>query len=138
MMLEGASYLLTLLAWLALEQDELEKAEALITESLTRADAEQHKLARVSGLLIRARLAARQERWAEAEAAASQALDLCRAMPYPYGEARALYTAGMNLARQGKASSARKRLDEARGILTGLGERLYGQRIEQALKTLPR
>jgi tetratricopeptide (TPR) repeat protein len=81
MVLEGASYLLTLLAWLALEQDELEKAEALITESLTRADAEQHKLARVSGLLIRARLAARQEQWAEAEAAATQALELCRGMP---------------------------------------------------------
>jgi hypothetical protein len=44
----------------------------------------------------------------------------------------------MNLARQGKAPSARKRLDEARAILTGLGERLYGQRIEQTLKTLPR
>jgi tetratricopeptide (TPR) repeat protein/transcriptional regulator with XRE-family HTH domain len=138
MMLEGASYLMTLLAWLAVEQGELEKATMLVEESLTRAEAEQHQLARVSALVIRARLEARQGHWPEAEAAATQALDLSRAMPYPYGEARALYTLGMHLAQMGQAASARKRLDEALGMLHQLGERLYAQRIEQTLKTLPR
>jgi transcriptional regulator with XRE-family HTH domain/tetratricopeptide (TPR) repeat protein len=135
--LEGASYLFTLLAWLALEQDELEKADALVAESLTRADAEQHKLARVSALQIQARLSARNAQWPAAGKAIEEALALCRAMPYPYGEARVLYTAGALLTRKGERTAARKQLEAAHAILTQLGERLYAQHVEQAVKTLP-
>ncbi len=132
--LEGASYLLTLLAWLALVEDDLGNAETLVEESLKRAAAERHTLARVSALQVRAQLASRQECGAPALADAEEALALCHAMPYPYGEARALYVLGGVLATQGERAAARKRWEECRRILTGLGERLYLQHVEQALK----
>src|SRR5262249_10126169 len=115
-----------------------ERAETLIAQGSERARVSQQLLAWVDALRIQALLRIRQLHWAEAEAALEEALLLCRAMPYPWAEAKALYVCGLLHQAKGEQEVARKRLEAALAICARLGERLYAEQMEQALAVLER
>ena len=76
--------------------------------------------------------ATRQRRWEEGEAALEEALALCRAMPYPYAEVKALYVCGQHHAARSELEEARETYEAALTICTRLGEHLYAEQIEHA------
>ncbi len=129
---------LPLLGWAALEGGEEERADVLIAAGIGRARTSQDRLALVDALRIQAQLCLRQQRWAEAETALEEALILCRAMPYPWAEAKALYVSGLLHRAKGELELAREQMEAALAICARLGERLYAERIEAALAKLER
>ena len=131
-----ATPLLPLLAWAHLEASDLHLADVVATEALDRCRREQHQLALLDALRIRALLEVHRGRWDEAAAALDEALALARPMPYPYAEAKALDMYGQLFTAQGEWALAREKYQAALAILHRLGERLYAQRIERALTTL--
>ncbi len=84
-------------------------------------------------LRIQALLGIRQHYWGEAQNALEEALALCREMPYPYAEAKALYVYGLLHQARGEPAPARERLEAALVILNRLGERLYAEHVERVL-----
>jgi hypothetical protein len=72
----------------------------------------------------------------EAEAALEETLALCRTLPCPYAEAKALAVYGQLHAARGEPERARERYMAARAICEQLGERLYRPQIERALAEL--
>lgn len=131
-----ATPLLSLLAWAHLEVGDLHLADVVATEALDRCRREQHQLALLDALRVRALLDVRRGRWNEATAALDEALALARPMPYPYAEAKALDMYGQLFTAQGEWALAREKYQAALAILDPLGERLYAQWIERALTTL--
>lgn len=134
---EGVAQILTLLAWAQLELDDEAQTESLVALSITRAITEQNRLALVDALRVRALWAMRRQRWQDAHGALEEALSLARAMPYPYGMARVLFTEGLVRAHEGDPGAARSHLEASKAICAQLGERLYGRSIEGALANLP-
>jgi len=126
-----------LVAWASADLGDLEQAEAIITDMLTRAALQEQHLVLVDMLRIKAILATRGKHWEEAEAALEEALSLARAMPYPYAEAKALAIYGRLHAALSEPAWAREKYKAALTICTRLGERLYAEHIEHALKMLP-
>jgi tetratricopeptide (TPR) repeat protein/transcriptional regulator with XRE-family HTH domain len=125
--------LLSPLAWAYLELGDMAHAHALVARAVLLAAPERNLFELAAARRIEARLAMRQERWPEAEAAVEASLALSRAMPYPYGEAKALYISGLLLAARGKPAPARERFKQALAICGQLGERLYAEQIERVL-----
>ena len=124
---------LALLAWTHLEVGEVGQAQALLSQVLNTARQERMKPALVHVLRVQALLLSRQERWQEAEQDLQEALTLCHKMATPYFEAKTLYAAALVSRKKKEFGPARQRLEEAFGICTRLGERLYAQHIEQLL-----
>jgi tetratricopeptide (TPR) repeat protein len=108
--------------------ERLEVAIAIATATARREVLELVDALRVKGLL-----AARQRRWKDARAALDEAITLCRAMPYPYAEAKALYVYGQLYAARGEPTQACEKYRAALAICDRLGEGLYRPRIEQDL-----
>ncbi|WIG58291.1 MAG: hypothetical protein OJF49_001036 [Ktedonobacterales bacterium] len=133
---ESAAHPVALLAWVRLELGDVMQARVLATQSLTRAVAEQNQLAQVEALRVSALIALRERQMVEAARSLDEALLLCRAMPWPYGEARVLYVYGMLAAQQGIPENAHTHLDAAAALLTALGERLYLEQVERTLSAL--
>jgi len=125
--------LLPLLAWACIEVGDEAQAKLLLDWAAPQAEAQHHRLALLDVLRVRARLALRQQRWREADTMLDQALALCRAMPYPYAEAKALYCRGQVFAAMGKPEQAREHYLQTRAICLQLGEKLYLSQIERAL-----
>jgi tetratricopeptide (TPR) repeat protein len=125
-----------LLAWAEAETGDLERAEALLMDCVSRATAAQHHLALVDALRVSALLATQRERWQEAADTLEQSLALAQPMPYPYAVAKALYAYGLLHAARGAPEQARARYTEALAILQTLGERPYAARIRVALGRL--
>jgi tetratricopeptide (TPR) repeat protein/transcriptional regulator with XRE-family HTH domain len=130
-------FLLPSLAWAQLELGEEDQAQRLLEQACTGATGEQVRLVLAEASLVQARLAAHQERWQVAEEALETALHLCRAMPWPYGEAKTFYVAGLVSCQRGETAQARAHFAAALTILQHLGERLYAKVIQQALDQLP-
>jgi class 3 adenylate cyclase/tetratricopeptide (TPR) repeat protein len=86
---------------------------------------------RVQGMILTAR-----ENWEEAEGALREAASLAREMPYPYGEARALYAYGVLQQRRGAPAEAVELLGRAREIFRALGARPDLERTEDTLAEL--
>jgi tetratricopeptide (TPR) repeat protein len=86
---------------------------------------------RVKGLLL-----TRQRRWEDARAALDETITLCRAMPYPYVEAKAHYVYGQLHTAMGETARAGERFEQALILCHRLGERLYAERIECMLLEL--
>ena len=124
--------LLPLVAWAQLALDRDAAAAATLAASKARCG----RLWRVDALRMEAMLARKQGRWGEAEAALEETLTLCRAMPYPYAETKALYVFGQVHAAKGEPGRAREKYEQALAICARLGEGLYRRRIEQALGDL--
>jgi predicted ATPase/class 3 adenylate cyclase/transcriptional regulator with XRE-family HTH domain len=125
--------LLPLLAWACIELGDVEQAEQLLDQAAPLAEAQHHNLALIDVLRVRALLAVTRRRWQEAETSLDHALVLCRAMPHPYAEAKALYGLGQLEAARGTTEQARERFLQAQAICVRLGEGLYLQHIERAL-----
>jgi tetratricopeptide (TPR) repeat protein len=125
-----------LLAWAEADTGDMERAEALLADCVSRATAAEHNFALVDALRVRALLATRRERWQEAADALNQSLALARPMPYPYAVAKALYAYGLLHAARGEPELARVRYTEALAILQTFGERPYAARVREALGRL--
>jgi tetratricopeptide (TPR) repeat protein len=124
------------LAWARAVLGDEGSAQVLMERCLTRAWAEQMRLVLVDALRIQAILLQQLRRWEGAERALDETLALCRALPYPYAEAKALYVVGHLHAAKGEPDAARARYEAALAILHRLGERLYAERTELALSEL--
>jgi tetratricopeptide (TPR) repeat protein len=129
-------YVLPPLAWAYLELGDEQRAETLAAESRTRALADHLHLFLVDALRVQALIAVRQARWHDAQQAMEEGLALCRAMPYPYAEAKALYVYGQLYAAKGDRGLARERYEAALAICARLGEGLYRPHVERALTQL--
>jgi tetratricopeptide (TPR) repeat protein/transcriptional regulator with XRE-family HTH domain len=130
--------LLPLLAWAYLEMNREDLAAKMVAEGLARASAMPHCVALLDALRVQAMLASHQHRWQEAKRSLEEALAESRARPCPYAEAKVLYVYGLFYTARRKSQPARERLEAALAICARLGERLYAERIEQALARLGR
>jgi hypothetical protein len=128
---EQRALLLPFLAWEALLLGDEGQAEALAIQGLVFA--RQMRFILPDALRIQALVYLQQARWAETEAALEEALILCRTMPYPWAEAKALYVSGLLHRAKGEQEAAREQLEAALAILNRLGERLYAEQVERAL-----
>ena len=133
----GLVFLLPLLAWAQLELGEEDQAQRLLEQACAGSTGEQVRPVQAEASLVQARLAAHQERWQAAEEALEAALRLCQSMPWPYGEAKTLYVAGLISRQRGETARACAHFKAALTILQRLGERLYARVIQQALGQLP-
>jgi len=124
--------LLPLLAWAQLELDRDEQAAV----TLAACHARRGRLWLVDALRVRAMLAMKQQQWQDAAASLDESLALCRAMPYPYAEAKALYVYGQFHTAKGEPDLAREQYHAALAICERLGEGLYRPHIERALAAL--
>jgi tetratricopeptide (TPR) repeat protein len=129
-------YVLPVLAWAHLESGDETRAEAVVLQSVIRAQAEPNQLALADSLRVQGLVATRQGRWQAAEAALEEALILCRTLPYPYAEAKALYVYGQMRQAKGEPEGARERYEQARAICDRLGEGFYRPHIDRALAAL--
>jgi tetratricopeptide (TPR) repeat protein len=123
-------------AWVQVELGALERAEALLQQNISEAQAQQMRGALECSLRVQALLRLRQARWPEAQAALEEALALCRAMPNPYSEAKVLYIYGLLHRAKGEPELARERFQAALAILNRLGEHHYAAYVERALTPL--
>jgi tetratricopeptide (TPR) repeat protein len=121
--------LLVLLAWAHLELDAVAQAAAIVAQAVTRARATYTRRALVEALWMQAKVAIRQEHWAEARGALDEGVALARRICYPYGEARLLHA---------ELEPARERLEAALAIFLRLGARKDVERVEQAIADLQR
>jgi hypothetical protein len=77
-----------------------------------------------------------QARWEEACALLEEAITRCRAMPYPYAEAKALNVYGQLHTDKGEPEQAREKYQVALWVCERLGEGLYRASIERDLRRL--
>lgn len=133
---ESRPWLVEPLGWAYVELGELERAEALVSQEMTRAIAKHLRYDLMKELRVKALLAMRQERRQEAEQALEESLALCQALRTRYDEAKTLYFYGRLHLQQGEPQQARERFEAALAILNQLGERLYAAHVEQALAML--
>jgi len=127
-------YVLIGMGWAALQSDP-EKAATLIEQGITLARSTQSQRGLTDGLRIRALLAMQQKQWQAAEQSLEEALQVSRSMPFPYGEAKALYVYGLLHQAKTEPERAHEWLEGALAILNRLGERLYAEQVERALAT---
>jgi tetratricopeptide (TPR) repeat protein len=131
--------LLVLLAWAHLDLNETEQAAAVVARAVAQARAIQRPRALVEALWMQARVATRQEQWAQAGRALEEGVAVARAIGYPYGEARLLHLyellGGSQETSDGAGEQAREQLRAALAIFRRLGARLDASRVEEALGT---
>jgi len=135
--LQGAPGIVTralpVLAWAYLERGDGDRAAEIAQDAVTSASSGSQRLTLVEALRIKGMIASRQQRWAAGKAALEEALALSQSMPYPYAEARILYTFGLFYLEQSDHKPARIHLRAARDICKRLGERLYRKHIARRL-----
>jgi tetratricopeptide (TPR) repeat protein len=123
-----------LLAWADGALGQYADAEAHITQVLAAAK----PLLRTDALRTQGLLAIMQRDWSLAVAALDEAIAMCRAMPYPYAELKALWVYGRLEAARGDPVAATERFTQALAICDRLGEGLYRKHIERDLAALAR
>lgn len=128
---------LPLLAWAYVDLGDDARAEAVLARAEARVRDESLPPSVMEVSRVRALLAIRQGRRDDAIGAIEQALTIARSLAYPHGHAKSLYTAGLVYLRDGKTEQARACLTAARTTLGMLGERLYGEPVEDLLASLP-
>jgi tetratricopeptide (TPR) repeat protein len=131
-----ALFILPQYAWALLDLGHEPEAEARALQSCERARARHQHVWLVDGLRVLAMVRLRQARWEDACALLEEAIKLCRAMPYPYAEAKALYVYGQLHAARGEPRQAREHYEAALVICERLGEGLYRPHIQRALAGL--
>jgi hypothetical protein len=128
--------LLPFVAWAQAETGAEDQAQAVVARAIAQAASQHHELALIDALSVQALLAVRRGRWQEAEYVLNVALARCRAMPYPYAEAKVLAIYGQLWAFRGEPARARTSYALALAILQRLGEGLYQPGIGRALAEL--
>ncbi len=129
-------YILSYLTWAYLDLGDMETAVDMAAQAVRRATAGSNGMVLADARRVQAMVAIRQGRWAEAAHDLDEGLSLARRLPYPYAEARLLYTYGELHAAQGAAGPARARLEEALAIFRRLGARQDVVRAERLLAGL--
>jgi tetratricopeptide (TPR) repeat protein/transcriptional regulator with XRE-family HTH domain len=132
----AGKYLFPCLAVAYLEVGKETQAQQVLDQTLARATAQQMRLLLADTRNAQAMLAMRQGRWQAAEEMLAGALEEYRALPAPYGEVKALAAWGSLSLQQREREQAGERFAAALAICARLGERLYAQRIEQALANM--
>jgi tetratricopeptide (TPR) repeat protein len=122
--------------WAAIQLGVEAETATYVADSVESAREQQMHLLLPDALRVQALWEMRRRNWEAAEAALEEALFLCRTMPYPYAEAKALYVYGQLHAARDEPERARARLEEALAICGRLGERLYAGHVEAALAQL--
>ncbi|HYM29208.1 MAG TPA: hypothetical protein VET66_13735, partial [Steroidobacteraceae bacterium] len=128
--------LMPILAWACLARGDADQASAFLDQCASRAAAEGMRPILVHALRVRGLLHARQGERDAARAAFAESLALARAMPHPYAEAQALWAEGTTLAQCGDHAGAQVALSGALALCARLGERLYAEHVERALRAL--
>jgi tetratricopeptide (TPR) repeat protein len=129
--------LLPRLAQAELEVGNFERAERILAEAMSRAEAQNERLATLDALSVRGVLLSKQRRWTDATHAFEEATTMAHAMSYPYAEARTLYKLGLMHSEREAPQQARQCLEEALAIFQRLGAQPYIEWTEQALAELP-
>ena len=124
------------LALAYLELGDEAKAQDLAEGAHARATAVDDRPALCDVLWLRGVLCGRRSQQKEADRMLLEALSLARAMPFPYGEARAHYWYGMMHLRRGERRQARQHLQDALAIFRRLGDRLHARAVEIRLQNL--
>lgn len=132
----GMNAVFPVLAWALVETGELEEAGALLARGEICARERDDRLTLVDLLWVHALLLLRQSQLRQAAGILKEACTLCRAMPYPYGEARNLYLTGLLHMQKDEPVRARVCLEAALAICDQLGERRYAERIQHVLAAL--
>lgn len=142
-LLDRAGYLetdvtrfLPFLAWAYLDLGDEQRCERTMQQALARARQQHMRPTLSDALRVQALFGIRRQRWEEAQAALEEALALCRAMPYPWAEAKALYVYGLLYQAKGETRQASEQLIAALSILNRLGEHLYAPLVKQILMLL--
>jgi tetratricopeptide (TPR) repeat protein len=124
------------LAWAEAELGHDAQAAERLEAAIAWATAQSWHLYLADALRIKGILAAKQQRWEDARAVLDEAITSCRAMPYPYAEAKALYVYGQQYAATGEPEQARTQYQAALSICQRLGEGHYRPHIERAMAAL--
>jgi tetratricopeptide (TPR) repeat protein len=130
-----ATFLLSRLAWAAIELGRMEEASMLLDQALGRQRAHGYRPALVDTLRVQGLLHRQLGEWAPAVSALEEGLSLARHIGYPYGEARLLHAYGQLHAEAGETDPARKQLEAALAIFHRLGARKDIEQTEQLLAT---
>ena len=129
---------LSTLAWAHLETGDDQAASDLAAYAVSRAARQNRQPELVEALVVQGMVAGRQRRWEEAERVLTDAISRARSVPFPFGEARALYQCGLVQDAKGEGGVARDRpLQEALAIFQRLGAKKDAERAEAALTPLP-
>jgi tetratricopeptide (TPR) repeat protein len=121
------------MAWALLDMGEVDEAAEVAAQAVSRSREQGRLVLLVDALRVAALVAARQERWEEAEGACQEGLSLARQLGYPYGEARLLQVYGEQRAQIGQPEPARERLEAARAVFGRLGAHKDVEHVEQLL-----
>jgi predicted ATPase/DNA-binding XRE family transcriptional regulator len=127
---------LPLLAWAHLEMGAVTDARRMVEQAVARAERINLRLALLNAWRVQALVALRQHRWHVATATLEQGLAVCRALPVPYAEAKALAVLGQLHQARGAPEPAHACYTDALAILDQLGERLYAESIARARELL--
>src|SRR5262249_51243943 len=136
MMSESRVMALPTLAWVELERGHHTEAAERLETAIAMATARRFNIMLVDALRVKGLLATRQRQWEDAQAVLDEAITLCRAMPYPHAEAKALYVYGQLHTAKGESDLAHEKYLSALAICARLGEGLYRPHIERALAQL--
>ena len=131
-----AIFYLPYLAWAYLELGDVRSAEETADRIIAAAREGEARLGLVDGLRVRAMIAMRSGRESAAAEALDEALALCHAMAYDYGELKIQYTYGLLRMMQREPEQACSHFETGLVACRGLGERTYAERIEQELAKL--
>jgi tetratricopeptide (TPR) repeat protein len=136
---QDVTALLPILASAHLELGNDAQAADIAINAVERAGRQRCRLYLVDALRVSAMVAGRRERREDAQHALDEAVALSHAMPYPYGEARALYQCGMlQAARDGVGVVRERPLRDALAIFRRLGAQKHVERTERAIAQLGR
>jgi tetratricopeptide (TPR) repeat protein/transcriptional regulator with XRE-family HTH domain len=118
------------------ESGDAAQAEHTLVEAIRRANASNQLPVLAGALMVRGRLRAGEERWAEAEADFAETVRLARGMPDLRLEGHGLFEWGTMLAKRGERSGARERLNAALAVFERLGAERSIERANEALAGL--
>ena len=124
------------LAWAHLELGDVATAREAAVQAIPWERAEDYRLFLPEALRVRAMVAAREGRAAEAEGTLEEGLALARHMRYPYAEARLLHVYGELNLQTGAVGPACKRLEAALAIFRRLGAWWDAAQVERTLAGL--
>jgi tetratricopeptide (TPR) repeat protein len=109
------------LTWALLESGEVERAEAVAAEAVSRARTREQRFDLLDILRVQGMVLMRQGRLEEAAAALQEGLDLSRSVPNPYAEGRILHQLGLLDQQRAQPEQSRERLAAALDVFRRLG-----------------
>jgi tetratricopeptide (TPR) repeat protein/transcriptional regulator with XRE-family HTH domain len=128
--------LLSTLGWAYLALGDVNRAESLADDAVSREVAQENRLDLAYALVIQAKVLTHRRWWNEAEQCLQRALVLNRSAPFPYAEAQTLHDYGLLKLQRGEREMGRQQLQEAYAIFARLGAQKDLERTARALEGL--